>query len=289
LSPRSERRWRKRKAAARAVWGLFDLICVPEEEDVARFQEVGADATRIIHTGNIKFDQAGGSGPSREDEFRVLAKGLGFGDLIIVAGSTWAPEEALLAECLGELRATNPEVRLILAPRHVERTRDVERAFAKWRVVRRSALQPGATEKRTPPDDGSPLAESAAGSPDVLLVDTTGELRDWYRLATIVFVGKSMPRIAEVGGQNPGEPAALGKAVVFGPHMENFAGLCQHLLAKDAAVQVRDVAGLRAALGSLLADAGRRAEIGARAQRVLTAHAGATERTAAALSSLQKE
>ena len=269
LSPRSERRWRKMSRAAREIWGLFDLVCVPESEDRRRFAEIGADPKRIAHTGNIKFDQAASGGASREAEFRALVEPLGFAAEIIVAGSTWAPEEALLAKCLTRLRSTLPEARLIVVPRHVERAEEVATAFAGFKLARRSRL----------PHDGPA---------DVLLVDTTGELRDWYRLATVVFVGKSMPGIAEVGGQNPGEPAGFGKAVVFGPHMENFAVLTTHLLKNSAAVQVRDGDELCESLGQLLRNTTRREELGRHAEEVLTSHLGATRRTAATLSSLQK-
>lgn len=269
LSPRSERRWRKIPGAARSIWGLFDLVCVPESDDRRRFAEVGANPDGIAHTGNIKFDQAASGGASRETEFRMLVEPLGFTQEIIVAGSTWAPEEAMLAKCLTQLRAAHPTARLIVVPRHVERADEVEASFAGWNVARRSRLP---TE----------------GPVDVLLVDTTGELRDWYRLGTVIFVGKSMPGVAEAGGQNPGEPAALGKPVVFGPHMENFAILTAHLLKNAAAVQVRDGHELSASFQSLIEDPSHRKALGRRAEEVLTSHLGATRRTAETLSSLQK-
>jgi 3-deoxy-D-manno-octulosonic-acid transferase len=268
LSPRSERRWRKMPGAARSIWRLFDLVCVPEADDRRRFAEIGANPDRIAHTGNIKFDQSASGGASREAEFRALVEPLGFSGEIIVAGSTWAPEEALLAKCLTQLQAAHPQARLIVVPRHVERADEVEAAFAGLKVARRSRL---------------PIE----GRADVLLVDTTGELRDWYRLGTVIFVGKSMPGIAEVGGQNPGEPAGLGKAVVFGPHMENFAVLTTHLLKNNAAVQVQTADELCASLGNLLQNTTRREELERKAETVLTSHLGATRRTAETLSSLQ--
>jgi 3-deoxy-D-manno-octulosonic-acid transferase len=264
LSPRSERRWQRRPGFARAVWSLFDQVCVPEAADIARFAGIGVDERRLVHTGSLKFDNAANETQSREAEFRSLVIPLGFTGVILVAGSTWAPEEKILAEILGELRRTQPDLRLIVAPRHVERTDEVERQFAGWNVARRSRLP-------------------ASGPVDVILVDTTGELRDWYRLGTVVFVGKSMPGVAEIGGQNAGEPAALGLPVVFGPHMENFAGLVAHLKRQDAAVMARDAQGLASALISLFADPARRAAMGERARTALQQHQGATERTAAAL------
>lgn len=131
--------------------------------------------------------------------------------------------------------------------------------FARFRVARRS--QP-------------------ATPAEVLVIDATGELRDWYRLATVVFVGKSLPGIAQIGGQNAGEPAALGKPVVFGPHMENFAALTRHLIDADAAKQIPDSTALTDALRTLLRDGGLRERIGRSAREVLEPHQGATARTA---------
>jgi 3-deoxy-D-manno-octulosonic-acid transferase len=263
LSPRSERRWRRWSAIAEPIWRLFDLVCVSEQSDVARFASIGVEEQRLVRTGNIKFDNAASGAASREAEFRALTDQLGFTGPIIVAGSTWAPEEKALAAAYQKLRAEWPDLRLIVVPRHVERAGEIETALAPLKVARRSHLT------------GEPA--------DVLLVDTTGELRDWYRIATVVFVGKSLPGIAEIGGQNAGEPAALGLPVVFGPHMENFAALVKHLLAKDAAVQIDDVPAIVPALRTLLSSPTLRTEIGRRAAEVLLPHEGATARTAAAL------
>jgi 3-deoxy-D-manno-octulosonic-acid transferase len=263
LSPRSERRWRTFRSVARAVWSLFDLVCVPEAGDVARFTGIGVPAERIRHTGSVKFDNAASDSASREAEFRPLIAPLGFSGPVLVGGSTWAPEEKELAAALIALRAEFPRLRLILVPRHVERADEILRTISAMglRVARRSGLP-------------------AEGEADVLLVDTTGELRDWYRLATVVFIGKSLPGVGEIGGQNAGEPAALGLPVVFGPHMENFPILVEHLRAADGAVQIPDSSALVAALRALLADPSRCAAIGRRALEALAVHQGATARTA---------
>jgi 3-deoxy-D-manno-octulosonic-acid transferase len=263
LSPRSERRWRRFRGIARAVWSFFDTVCVPEAEDVARFEGIGVARERIRHTGSVKFDNAAKDTPPRESDFRALVKPLGFAGPILVGGSTWAPEEKALADTLKKLRAEFRSLRLILVPRHVERAAAIadELTRAGLRVALRSKLQSNAEA-------------------DVLLVDTTGELRDWYALATVVFVGKSLPGISEIGGQNAGEPAALGLPVVFGPHMENFAPLVAHLLKDNAAVQIADASKLPGAVRALLADAEKRTAIGARARAALAIHQGAVARTA---------
>jgi 3-deoxy-D-manno-octulosonic-acid transferase len=116
----------------------------------------------------------------------------------------------------------------------------------------------------------------AAGEVDCLLVNTTGELKFFYEPADIVFIGKTLTAI---GGQNPLEPAALGKAVVFGPNMQNFKEITRLFLSRQAAVQVPDAAGLERALEDLLANPARRAELGVKAKAIVAENLGAVERT----------
>jgi 3-deoxy-D-manno-octulosonic-acid transferase len=108
------------------------------------------------------------------------------------------------------------------------------------------------------------------------LVNTTGELKQFYEHATLIFVGKSL---AAEGGQNPIEPGALGKAMVFGPNMQNFAEIARSFTAQDAAVQVRDAVELERTLGDLLDNDSRRLELGRNALRVVHENLGAIERT----------
>ena len=262
MSPRSGKRFERFARIAGWLWKMPRLVCVQDAADVERFATLGVPRERLVLTGNIKFDNALVDSASREAVFREYTAALGFGagDPIIVAGSTWAPEEKALASAFITLRAEFPTLRLIIVPRHVERSTAILQELAPLRIARRSE----------PPV-----------SADALLVDATGELRDWYRLATVVFIGKSLPGIAQVGGQNAGEPAALGLPVIFGPHMENFAALTRHLLEKDAARQIPDAAALTETLRRLLADRELCAQIGQRARAVLEPHQGATARTAA--------
>ena len=111
----------------------------------------------------------------------------------------------------------------------------------------------------------------------MLIVNTTGELRDWYHLATVVFIGKSL---TEHGGQNPVEPVLAGKPVIYGPHMENFAAIVSRWREAEAAVQVRDAAELREQCAALLNDPARRDELARRAREIVAAHGSATLRTA---------
>jgi 3-deoxy-D-manno-octulosonic-acid transferase len=121
-----------------------------------------------------------------------------------------------------------------------------------------------------------PNTRHKTGDLECLLVNTTGELRHFYTRADIAFVGKSL---TAKGGQNPIEPAALGKAVVFGPHMENFPDIAPSFVKANAAVQVADEAGLESALIRLLENPAERAALGLRAQAIVRENQGTIGRT----------
>jgi 3-deoxy-D-manno-octulosonic-acid transferase len=111
---------------------------------------------------------------------------------------------------------------------------------------------------------------------DALLVNTTGELKYFYEHAAVIFVGKSLT--AE-GGQNPIEPGAMGKAVVFGPNMQNFESIAKMFVEQNGAIQVRDAGELESALDQVLADPGRASELGQNARRIVRENSGGIERT----------
>ena len=157
---------------------------------------------------------------------------------------------------------------MMIAPRHPERFAAVADLVARTglRCARRTLLPDGGWE-----------------GGDVLVLDTLGELAQVYPLATVVFVGGSLAR---AGGHNVLEPAVAGKAIVVGPHMENFREVAAEFLAEDALVQVRDAAGLTDAVVRLFADAAARDALGARAQRIVARNRGALDRTVDALAAL---
>ncbi|MEP6671279.1 MAG: glycosyltransferase N-terminal domain-containing protein [Chthoniobacter sp.] len=263
LSPRSEGRFRRARALTGPIFRLLDVLAVQEPDDVARWESLGVDPARIQVTGNTKFDYAAGGG-ERTTEFRAVLRQWSVADdaPVLLAGSTFPGEELILARLYRDLRSRFPNLFLILVPRHVERTPEVlaDLRPLDLRVVLRS--------------------DEAKGRADVLVVNTTGELRDWYHLATVVFIGKSL---TAHGGQNPVEPVLAGKPVVYGPHMENFAAIVTRWREEEAAVQIRDEAELKDQLADLLANAARRETLAQRARGIVAAHFGATERTAAAI------
>ena len=150
----------------------------------------------------------------------------------------------------------------ILKVRHVERASEIEADLRSrnLRSIRRSAVSKGV--------EGS----------DCLLIDTTGELRDWYEIATIVFIGKSL---TAHGGQNPVEAISARKPVIIGPHMENFASLAKQLIAENGAVCVQDLPELIVTSRRLLRDAAAREQLVTNALRVLQPHRETAARTAA--------
>ena len=122
----------------------------------------------------------------------------------------------------------------------------------------------------------TPATRCEPGTVDCLLVNTTGELKLFYECATVVFVGKSL---TAAGGQNPIEPAALAKAIVFGPNMQNFSAIVTVFLREQGAVQVRGAAELEAVLAGLLGDPPRREQLGQNALKVVRENRGAVDRT----------
>jgi 3-deoxy-D-manno-octulosonic-acid transferase len=265
LSDRSFRGYKRFGFLFRPLFASFAGVGCHNQEDAARLRAVGCRAEAVRVVGNLKFDAA------KLDERRTLDVPALFRQLgvpadapVLVGGSTHDGEEAILAEIAHRLRTRFPKLFLVLVPRHFERSNEVGRQLRERGVKFAYRNLIGANTQ---------LAE---GEVECLLVNTTGELRLFYEHATAVFIGKSLTAI---GGQNPIEPAALGKAMVFGPNMQNFAGITRNFVSEGGAVQVGDSEGLEKAIAGLLADESRRVEMGRNAQRVVRENLGAIDRT----------
>jgi 3-deoxy-D-manno-octulosonic-acid transferase len=265
LSDRSFPRYKRFGFLFRRLFGAFAGVGAQNEKDATKLRELGCRPESIQVVGSLKFDAA------KLDERRILdvpgmLRQLGVAPTakILVAGSTHAGEEALLADQFVRLRQNFPDLFLILVPRHFERSREVARELEargikfiyRTEITRATSCEPNQF--------------------DCLLVNTTGELKYFYQQATVIFIGKS---VTAQGGQNPIEPGALGKAMVFGPNMQNFAEVVRSFVDRNAAVQVRNAAELETAVGTLLADAPRREQLGQNALAVVRDNQGAIERT----------
>lgn len=268
LSGKSEKRFRQLSFLVRPIFAMLDQVFVQEPVDAERLVGIGVEKDRILHTGSIKFDPQGAEvDPKQVAALRQVLQQAGITTQrrIILLASTHSGEEVLLAHVIQSLSRHHADLALLIVPRHVERT---EAILAELReigldVQRRSAVSMAITS-----------------SLPSLIIDTTGELRAWQCLASIVIVGKSF--LAD-GGQNPAEAVMAKKPVLFGPHMENFEALVELLLKNRGAVQVPNVVALEKELGALLTDAARCQHLGESGYAALRAHEGATVKTLAAL------
>jgi 3-deoxy-D-manno-octulosonic-acid transferase len=189
---------------------------------------------------------------------------------VLVAGSTHDDEEVRLCAAVTKAcRGDRTRVRIVLVPRHPER------AAAVCDALRSQSIEVVRWTENQAKEPLSPVA--------VVLVDTIGQLQKFYAAADVAFVGGSL---IPHGGQNMLEPAAQGRAVVFGPHVDNFRTDVEVLLRAQAAIQVADDAALVQRLQELFAAPTMRAELGRRAERVITENQGATMRTLQQIESL---
>ena len=233
----------------------LDLLLMREDEEAERALSLGAPLDRVWVTGNTKFDGLAVPGPSPEDEALRSALGLSPDALVLMGGSTHEGEEEILLSVWQRLRESHPGLRLVLAPRYVDRAGRVQ-ALAQARGVEAGRRKGG-----------------PAGAP-VMVLDTIGELARAYRLATVVFVGGSFtPR----GGQNILEPAAQGRPVLFGPRMENFHDSVQVLLGRGG-IQVADGDQLYKVLSELLGRPDVIANLGNMAAQSVRQVSGASQR-----------
>lgn len=251
---------------ARGLLPQLDLIssyCVQDRAYQKRLLDLGVDPARVHVTGNMKYDSVVMG--MNQDAARHLRPWLApAGQLVLVAGSTHADEELWVYEALqAAAKGLAAGVRAVLVPRHPERAAAIAEQLvaAGAEVVRWSTC-------------GEVLPPLPPGA--VVLVDTIGQLQRFYVACDLAFVGGSL---IPHGGQNMLEPAAQGRATVFGPHTTNFRRDVELLLAADAVVQVADRTALVTTLHHLLRDPRRRAELGANAQRVIAENQGATART----------
>jgi 3-deoxy-D-manno-octulosonic-acid transferase len=264
LTERSLRRWGWFPPAARRVFRDVTRLLPCSRQDEARFLSLGFPAERMLMTGNIKLDVAIPALPGAEKEALRAELGLPQSGLVLLGSSTWPGEETALFEALRRVRGTGLRCSLLLVPRHAERRLEIEKLL-------RSAGLKYHFRSRGP----------AHGAVDVAVGDTTGELRRLLQLADLVFVGKSLPPRTE--GQTPIEAAILGKAILFGPGMDNFSQVAAELVERGGARVVADATGLASTCAELLRDEERRGAMAAAAKAWNLANLGATARTIAVL------
>jgi len=262
LSWKSFRGYQRIARWIRGTLESLDLVLVQNAEYAERFIALGANQQRVHVTGSIKFDGAQTDRNNSATKKLATLAGIEKSDVVLLAGSTQAPEELLAIEAFQHLSRRYPNLRLLITPRHPERFDEVakllDRSGLRWE--RRSRLETG---------NHDPSAR-------VLLIDVVGELGAWWGTSTIAYVGGSLSRR---GGQNMIEPAAYGSAICFGPNTWNFRDVVQLLLHSNAAHVVQNGAELQAFVERCLRESQFAYDLGKRAQELVVAQQGAADRT----------
>ena len=241
------------------------LFLMQSEQDAARLLALGAPKQRVLVTGNLKYDLAEPPESALSDwlaqEFAKNHRGP-----VVIAGSVAANEETLVLQAFADVEREFPNAQLILAPRKPEQFDNAAEIVARsgHKLVRRREMTLNGAWN------------SALGDlRTVILLDSLGELAGLYRLADAVFVGGSL---VPVGGHNILEPAAFGKAPVYGPSMENFREMAANFAAAGAGIQVGSAEDLGATWCGLLREPQRAARMGAVARKLVDQNRGATRR-----------
>ncbi len=258
ISPHSFKNYMKLRRFFSSVFSQVSLFCMQSDRDAERVREIGAPADRIMVTGNLKFDQ-------KITTITASPVMVPKGSKVITAGSTHRGEEAALLDVFKRLRPRFPELRLIIAPRHPERFDEVDGLVSKagYDCQRRTKMK-------------GPVK-------DVLLLDTIGELRSFYGICDIAFVGGSL---VKVGGHNLLEPAMMKKPVIFSRYMFNFKEISEALISAGGGILVKDKEELYIQFEKLLADRDSARDIGNRAFSVIESNSGAAKKTIDAVNRL---
>ncbi len=279
--------WPVIRQVAQRMFAQLAWVGAQDETYADRFRRLGVPAERVLVTGSVKYDTAlladsvpGADALAQRMEINPTAP-------LWVAGSTGPQEESLVLDAWRTLRATRPELQLAIVPRKPERFDEVAALIeaAGCECVRRTQrpdltgqdLREDERRRRHASYRGNELTPSEANArPRVLLGDTMGELRKFYSLASVVFVGRTL---VPLGGSDVMEVAGLGRPMIVGPRTENFAEPTERLLAAGGAVRIGGPAELADAVARLLDDAQAAAAIGAAARDVVRRNVGATRRT----------
>jgi 3-deoxy-D-manno-octulosonic-acid transferase len=264
----SYRRYKLLGGLGKAMFRRIGRACVQDETYARRFIDLGVQPDRIRVTGTMKFDNARIEDHVEGDE--LLAREVGLDpstEFVWVCGSTGPGEEALILDEYQKLLKTHGRMRLVIIPRHDARFDEVSELISsrRFRVVRRSRVRLS--------------RPSLDVVPPVVLGDTMGELRKFYSIASVVFVGRSL---VDLGPRQHGsdmiEPAALGKPTIVGPFTGNFAEAMSRFRMAEAVLEVPDGAALGQAIAVLHSTPAEASAMGARAREVVRREQGATAR-----------
>ena len=228
ISERSYKRWKQAQNSAELLMSCFSIILAQDNLVSKRLQSLGAKDVRTM--GNLKTEAL--PLPANASELLVLQDEIGTRP-VWLAASTHESEEIVAGEVHKSLVKTVPQILTIIVPRHPQRAENIYKELSKNGLIisRRSSK------------------ESITEDVDIYLVDSTGELGLFYRIAQIVFIGGSL---IPHGGQNLLEAALLNCAILHGPHMDNFIDIAEELEKADASIKINDAKGLTREIERLL-------------------------------------
>ena len=267
LSQRSSKRYQQFSRFTRPLFASLDWVGCQDQEVLEHFHACGTPKVRLEITGSLKFDNAPLSRATSAVEACRSWAGLTDQHVVWLVGSTQPGEEAMALSIYKTLMPKHPSLRLILVPRHPQRFDEVDQLIRSFELVPRRRSKVSEQPKEW-------LAQR------VTLVDTIGELRNWWGTAQIATVGGSF---GSRGGQNMLEPAGYGCAVSFGPDTRNFKQISQTLLDANASVRVNNETELLNFVTNCLRDSCYRESLGARASKTVRNHRGAIDRTCNAI------
>lgn len=272
ISPRTFKGYSRIKPLMRRVLATVDLFCMQSDEDARKIRAIGAPDTAVIVTGNMKYDQRFLDVSEDEVQKKRALFGIERDDMVIIAGSTHRGEDEIIIKSHRECLKSDERIRLIIAPRHVERAGEIEKLVREsgFEVIKRTDIS---GSKR-----GIILSSSPFALRPVIIIDTLGELSTLYSMASVVIMGGSF--IAH-GGQNPLEAMFYRKPVIFGQHMFNFREIAEEILKNGAGIRVEKWEDLTKTLRKLINDPERQKEMGEKGYQIILKNKGAVERNLA--------
>ncbi len=271
ISDKSFKGYTAAKFFVKQILSKVDLFCAQTQRDAERLIDLGAFKHKVKVTGNLKFDNTKYT-VSQEDYSGYKQKlGVGEHDKLLVAGSTHEGEEEIVLSSYKVLLKEFPDLKLLIAPRHPERANEIEKIVIKngFSLVRIS--QP-------PPNGGVPPEAALAdlNRQTIFILDTVGQLMNYYAVGDIIFVGGSL---IKKGGHNILEPASLGKAVIFGPYMFNFRDIADLFINAKACILIHTAEELKTAVRNLLTNPYKIEELGKNGRNIIMQNQGAAART----------
>ena len=266
ISQSSFARYKRFRFIFLPMFNTFKFISMQTDSDAKKMIEIGVHADRVKALGNLKYDAVlpetvGWDQDQRPTSFYRQQFGISPEKVVWIAGSTHAGEEVAILSAYKRLSLLFPDLFLVVAPRDVERGREIKEIADKLGLTVR---------RRT-----APLQDEDFPGAPLLILDTMGELSRMYSFCNIAFIGGSL---VPDGGHNPLEPAAFGKPILFGPYMDDFTEISSDLLNKDAAIVCHDEDDIFEILKKLLVNSSIQKKMGEDAQALVLQHRGVTKR-----------